>query len=405
MATALTVGHFMSTQSLVWTRAVVTPGAVVFALLFMLDSMARASLATVIPLLALRVLGSARDVSILFAAVGWVSVGLSLFIPAIVRAYRPRWVYTLGAGLLVLAPFLLATDSLPGLAGGMLARVFAATCLLNALNLYIMAYIRKRDMARSEPLRTFFAAISWTVGPFLGVWLYNDVTPWATYALSAGCAALLIAYFWRLRMEYGPALPADQPARTSPVANIRRFLAQPRLRVAWLLNFGRETWWVTFFIYAPLYVVTHGMSETAGALLVSCGTVLLFTTPAMGWVGRRIGLRRFLMGGFLWASVAMLAAAALADRPGLAAAAILASAIGAVAVDSVCVVPFMRAVRARERPEMTMVFTMYRDLAGLLPPAFFAALLSFFDIASVFATVGIGLAGCAWLARWIPRGM
>ena len=35
----------MSLQSLVWPRAVVTPGAVVFALLFMLDSMARASLA------------------------------------------------------------------------------------------------------------------------------------------------------------------------------------------------------------------------------------------------------------------------------------------------------------------------------------------------------------------------
>ena len=39
---------------------------------------------------------------------------------------------------------------------------FAAACLLNALNLYIMAYIRKRDMARSEPLRTFFSAFAWT---------------------------------------------------------------------------------------------------------------------------------------------------------------------------------------------------------------------------------------------------
>lgn len=395
----------MSTQSLAWTRAVVTPGAVVFALLFMLDSMARASLATVVPLLALRILGNARDVSVLFSVVGWVGVGLSLFIPAIVRAYRPRWVYSIGAGLLILAPFLLALGSLGGLAGGMLARVLAAACLLNALNLYIMAYIRKRDMARSEPLRTFFAAFSWTLGPFLGVWLYNDVGPWATYALSAGCAALLIAYFWRLRMEYGPALPADQPARTSPVANIRRYLAQPRLVLAWVLNFGRETWWVMFFIYGPLYMVTHGMSETAGAFLISCGTALLFTTPLMGWVGRRIGLRLFLMGSYLWTAVAMLAATVLTDRPDFTAAALLVAALGAVALDSVGMVPFMRAVKSRERPEMTMVFSMYRDLAGLLPTAFFAALLSFFELTSVFAAVGIGLVGCAWLARWIPRGM
>lgn len=395
----------MSLQSLVWPRAVVTPGAVVFALLFMLDSMARASLATVVPLLALRVLGNTRDVSLLFSVVGWVGVALSLFIPTIVRRYRPRWVYTTGAGLLVIAPFLLAFDSVLGLAGGMLARVFAAACLLNALNLYIMAYIRKRDMARSEPLRGFFAAFAWTTGPFLGVWLFNDVSPWATYLLSAGCAVLLIVYFWRLRMEYGPALPADEPSRISPVANIRRFVAQPRLRLAWILNFGRETWWVMYFIYTPLYMVTHGMSETAGAFMVSCGTAMLFTAPAMGWLGRRIGLRRFLMIAFLAVAAATAAAALLVDRPGFVAAALLAGALGAVALDSVCMVPFMRAVKARERPEMTMVFSMYRDLAGLLPTAFFAALLSFLDLWSVFAATSLGLVGCAWLARWIPRGM
>jgi predicted MFS family arabinose efflux permease len=395
----------MSTQSLVWPRAVVTPGAVVFALLFMLDSMARASLATVVPLLALRVLGNTRDVSILFSVVGWIGVALSLFIPTIVRRYRPRWVYTTGGALLVVAPFLLAVDHILGLSAGMLARVFAAACLLNALNLYIMAYIRKRDMARSEPLRGFFAAFSWTLGPFLGVWLYNDVSPWATYILSAACAVMLIAYFWWLRMEYGPALPADQPAASNPIANIRRFVAQPRLNLAWILNFGRETWWVMFFIYTPLYMVTHGMSENAGAFMVSCGTAMLFTAPAMGWLGRRIGLRRFLMIGFLVVAAATLAAALWVDRPGHVAAALLVGALGAVALDSVCVVPFMRAVKARERPEMTMVFSMYRDLAALLPTAFFAALLSFFELWSVFAATGLGLIACAWLARWIPRGM
>jgi predicted MFS family arabinose efflux permease len=231
------------------------------------------------------------------------------------------------------------------------------------------------------------------------------VGPWATYALSGGCAALLIAYFWRLRMEYGPALPSDQPARTSPVANIRRYVAQPRLVLAWLLNFGRETWWVTFMVYAPLYMVTHGESETTGALLVSCGTALLFTSPLMGWIGRRIGLRPFLMGSFTWSAIGMFCAAAFSDQPAIVAAALLISALGSVATDSVCVVPFLRAVRARERPEMTMVFSMYRDLAGLIPTAVFSLLLSFFELGSVFAAVGLCLAGCAWLARWIPRGM
>jgi hypothetical protein len=54
---------------------------------------------------------------------------------------------------------------------------------------------------------------------------------------------------------------------------------------------------------------------------------------------------------------------------------------------------------------MTMVFSMYRDLAGLLPPMLFSLLLTFFDLSSVFISVALFMACCAWLARWVPRGM
>jgi hypothetical protein len=74
-------------------------------------------------------------------------------------------------------------------------------------------------------------------------------------------------------------------------------------------------------------------------------------------------------------------------------------------MDVIALVPFLRAVRARERPEMTMVFSLFRDTAGLVPLAFFSVLLTFFDLTSVWAAVAAGLFGCAWLARWIPRGM
>ena len=41
-------------------------------------------------------------------------------------------------------------------------------CLLNLLNLYIMAYIRKRDLSRSEPLRARLAPHARSIGPKLG---------------------------------------------------------------------------------------------------------------------------------------------------------------------------------------------------------------------------------------------
>jgi hypothetical protein len=76
-----------------------------------------------------------------------------------------------------------------------------------------------------------------------------------------------------------------------------------------------------------------------------------------------------------------------------------------VALDAVGQVTFLRAVRARERPEMGMVFGYYRDAAALLPHAVAAPLLTFFGLDAVFLATAAGMFACAWLARWIPRGM
>jgi MFS family permease len=395
----------MVALSPVWIRSLGKPGAATFALMFAIDSLARASLTTVIPLVALRTLGNARDVSLLYTATGWAAVAVSFVIPWFVRRYRPRRLYTMGAAILVIVPLLLATHTLWGLALGMGLRAFAAACLLNGLNLYYMAYIRKQDFVRSEPLRAFFAAACWTLGPGIGILLYDHIGPWATYLLSSGSAVLLLIYFWRMRAEYGPALPLNAKLSTNPIANIRRYVSQPRLALAWILSFGREVWWSTFYIYAPVYLVAVGRSDTAVALIMSGCTAALFTSPVMGWIGRQLGARRHLISAFLAGAVTTMGVAVFFHMPWWSTLCLGLSALAAVALDSVVSIPFLRAVKARERPEMTMVFGMYRDLAALLPPMLFSLLLTFFDLPSIFISVSLFMIYCAWLARWVPRGM
>jgi len=387
-----------------WVRAFGQPGAVSFALMFAIDSLARSTLTTIIPLIVLKTLGNARDSSIMFFGTVLAGVALSWFIPALVRKIRPRWVYTLGAGLMAIVPFFLAVETVAALALGMALRVFASSCLLNGLNLYIMAYIKKQDFVRSEPLRIFFAAVCWTVGPGLGVLLYNSVDPWATYGVSSFAAVALLAYFWRIRMEHGPAHQGRAVPR-HPIANLRRFVAQPRLMLAWLLSFGREVFWITLYYYAPAYMVLHGRTDNATALLITACTLPLFFSTVFGWSGRRFGVRTHLRVCFIVAAIATLAIPFVFDRVWAVAGLLVLGSIAAVGLDSVVSVPFLRSVRARERPEMTMVYGLYRDLAALLPTALFSGLLTFFDLRSVFIATGLFLVYCAWMSRWIPRSM
>ena len=63
-----------------------------FALLFAIESFARAILVTVIPLQAFAALESSRAVSLMFTCVGIAGLVGSLFIPFLIRLIPRRWV-------------------------------------------------------------------------------------------------------------------------------------------------------------------------------------------------------------------------------------------------------------------------------------------------------------------------
>jgi MFS family permease len=255
-----------------WLAGMARPGAAAFALLFTLESIARASLATVIPLQAFATLGSSRAVSLLFTGAGAAGLVGSLSIPLLIRLVPRRFVYTLGGLCLILAALLFALDARAGLLAGLLARVLGVACLGVVLNLYIMDTIPRGELVRSEPLRLAVSGAAWTLCPSLGVFLYSRFGAGAADGFSAAAALVLLAVFWALRLSEHPAVVAGRRPPPNPLRNIGRFLAQPRLRLGWLIAFGRSSWWSQFFTYAPLYMVISGRSELASAILISLGT-------------------------------------------------------------------------------------------------------------------------------------
>lgn len=382
------------------------PGPTAFATLFALESLGRAVVTIVLAIVALKVLGNARDVSLVYCAATLIALVTSQGIPLLIRTVGPGWTYALSGLFAVAVPFCLAAASTAGVMAAVLLRALAVSCGGNALQILIMSHIERRDLSKMEPTRVFFAAGMWSFGPSLGIGLYEHVSPWATYAVAVGAAAMLLLHLAILR----PAVPASRfqaqgRAAFAPWRALRRYWSQPRLRLAYVLNLARENWWSMFFVYVPIYAVTSGIGAAEGGYLLSAGSTLLFTVSWFGRLARRVGMRRVLIGGFASASALLLLAASLSSRPVLFCALVLVSAIAAVALDSVCMVTFQRAVRARERPEMTTVFMTYRDVAALMSTTVFSLLLSFLGLWSVFAATGLWLGYCAFLARWVPRGM
>jgi hypothetical protein len=83
----------------------------------------------------------------------------------------------------------------------------------------------------------------------------------------------------------------------------------------------------------------------------------------------------------------------------------LAGALCVMVLDGLGNIPFLRAVRPLERPQMATVFRTYIDLSDLLPAALYSVLLSFADIRIVFLASGLWMLVAATVARHLPRRM
>lgn len=389
----------------VWLGTASAPRARTFAVLFALAVFGRTLMITLIPLQALALLGDAQAISELYFAISLGNLLFSFSIPWLVRGLQRRRVFSLGALLLAAAPLAIAQGSLAGLIAGMALQLFGALCLEIMLQLYLMDHIPRHELGRFEPQRLFYAAGVWSLGPWLGVYLQQEVSHWTPFILSSAASLTTLAVFWVLRLSDNPAVaPARRPA-PNPAKYLVRYFLQPRLRLAWLLAFGRAAWWAMFFVYAPIYAVRSGLDQVTAGAIVSIASAALFLAPLWGWLARRYGLRRLLVAAYAASGLASVAIAAVGGAPWIVAAILVTAALVTGAVDGAGNVPFLRAVHPMERAEMTTVFSTYRDFSQLAPPGAFALLLKAFQLPAVFVAGGLGMLAIAFFARYLPRRM
>lgn len=391
----------------IWLPAVRPADARTFATLYAIESFARATVSSVIPIQAYEILRSEQTVSILYTLVSLTGLSVTLFMPLLMRRFARRWVYTAGAALLAVGSLFFVIDTLAGQFLGMLARVMGASALSITLNLYIMDHIRKADFMQAESLRMALSMFAWTGGPTLGIWLYTRYGIYAAHGAVAVFVVVLLGLFWYYRLSDNAMIAPGKSRATNPLASIGRFIAQPRLRLAWLIAFGRSCYWTTFFVYGPLFMVIAGQGELAGGLLVSAGNALLFCAIFWGKAGKRFGARKVITLAFACMAVVLWAAGAVGEMaPLVTAGLLLAGALFAIAVDALGSTAFMRAVRAYERPQMAAVYRTYLDFSELTPPLVYSVVLVFFGIGSVFATLGCLTAVCAVITwRYLPKSM
>jgi MFS transporter, ACDE family, multidrug resistance protein len=383
---------------------VINPAYLKLAGLFFVQTLSRGVLLSVIPLQALSIFGDAQKISVLFFVMSVSGVLAALAMPLVIRQIGPYRSFLFGSVLMFISATLLFFEDPVYFSIGLFFHIFSIAAIEVTLTLYMLAQIPRSQLTHFEPWRIFASVFALTIGPFLGVYMEERWLHAAPFALSCLCVLFALVYFRLLGLQHR-RLPVVGQTGINPIQYVRHFLLQPRLRLAYGLSVARSCWWAMFVIYTPIYAVEMGLGKMTGAALVSIGTAWTLSVPFWGWVGRKYGVQLLLKVGFISTSFLTLLVYGASSLPIVASVLLVFSALGATMLDGMGNVLFYRAVRGRDRAEMTAVFATYRDLSQLAAPGLYALLLKFFALPVVFVSASTWMLIASWYCRYIPRQM
>ena len=393
-------------QSLFLRGAPATPTAPKlhhFAMLAALDAMVRGTLISTIPIAAYDAFGSAQGLSTVYLIAGILTLLWGLLVPRMTQVWPRRWVYVGGCVLYLIAMGLFVAGNALSVQLGILIMGMATVTCFVCLNAYVLDYVPRADLGRTQSLQMVYAAAPWAIGPLSGVWMRSVWDP-LPFMVVAGLATLQLSVFLYLRLGNGRQITRAKGPAVNPLAYLGRFFAQPRLIAGWLFAVIRSCGWWVYVVYLPVFCIEQGLGDKLGGALLSVSNAVLLASPYMAGLARRFTVRRTLRAALAYTAVFFLAATALSPWPLATAGCLFFAAFGLVMLDVVGGLPFMMSVKPSERGEMAAVYSSFRDVSGIATPAVAYAVLIVAPLAGIFAVAGAAFVGAYLMAGQVhPR--
>jgi MFS transporter, ACDE family, multidrug resistance protein len=374
-----------------------------FAILAGLEAAVRGTLISAMPLTVYATVGTAEATSLLYLAAGITALVWGLLVPALTRRVPRRWVYTAGC-LMYVGGMALAIHGGPvAIALALKLNAMGTVTIFVCFNAYVLDYVERADLSRSQSTQMLFAATPWAVGPVMGVWLRSVWAP-APFLLAAGFALALLAAFWWLRLGNGKQIARARRPAANPLAYIGPFLRQPRLVAGWLFAVIRSCGWWVYVVYLPIFAVEAGLGDKVGGIALSLSNALLFAAPAVTRAARALTIRRTVRMAFAGAAVLLTLAGLLSGWPWVTVGLLMLSTGCLIMLDVVGGLPFMMAVKPSQRTEMAAVYASFRDVSGIATPGMAWAVLLVAPLPGIFVACGLAMAGAFVMAGHLhPR--
>lgn len=375
-----------------------TPRIEHFALLAGLEAAVRGTLISAMPLAVYAALKDAQATSLVYFLAGIVALIWGLMVPWATRLIPRRWAYTGGCLLYLCGMALAILGTWWSVPLSLACNAMATATTFVCFNAYVLDYVDRANLGRSQSTQMVYAAAPWAIGPLTGVWLNDRWAP-APFLLAGAFAVTLLVVFWILRLGNGKQIQRARRPAVNPLGYLGRFFRQPRLIAGWMFAVMRSCGWWVYVVYLPIFSIEAGLGDKVGGIALSITNALLFAAPAINRIGRRLSVRRSVRVAFGLCGILFLAAGLLAVLPWATVALTMAASIFLVMLDVVGGLPFLMSVKPSERTEMSAVYSSFRDVSSILTPGAAWLVLWVAPLPGIFVAAGAGL-----LVSWAVAG-
>lgn len=380
-----------------------TPKLQHFALLAGGEAAVRGILISTIPIAVYDAFGSAQNLSTVYFTAGVITLFWGLLVPRLTQIWPRRFVYSGGCILYLLAMALFTIGTAWSVQVGILTMSMATVTCFVCFNAYVLDYVPRPDLGRTQSLQMVYAAAPWAIGPLSGVYLRHIWAP-LPFIVAGGFALALLVTFWFLRLGNGRQISRAKGPAVNPLAYLGRFFRQPRLIAGWLFAVIRSCGWWVYVVYVPVFCIESGLGDKLGGTMLSVSNATLLLSPFMAsWVRRR-SVRVAMRLALAYCAVLFCLATATASVPYLTVALLFLASFGLVMLDVAGGLPFMMAVKPSERPEMAAVYSSFRDVSGIATPGMAWLVLWVAPLNFIFAASGLAFAAAFAIAGQLhPR--
>ncbi|KAF0115054.1 MAG: hypothetical protein FD150_1292 [Rhodobacteraceae bacterium] len=375
-----------------------TPRIEHFALLAGLEAAVRGTLISAMPLAVYAALQDAQATSLVYFLAGIVALIWGLMVPWATRLIPRRWAYTAGCLLYLCGMALAILGTWWSVPLSLACNAMATATTFVCFNAYVLDYVDRANLGRSQSTQMVYAAAPWAIGPLTGVWLHDQWEP-APFLLAGAFALALLIVFWILRLGNGKQIQRAKRPAVNPLGYLGRFFRQPRLIAGWMFAVMRSCGWWVYVVYLPIFCIEAGLGDKVGGIALSITNALLFAAPAINRLGRRLSVRRSVRFAFGACGTLFLSAGLLAVLPWATVALTMAASVFLVMLDVVGGLPFLMSVKPSERTEMSAVYSSFRDVSSILTPGAAWLVLFVAPLPGIFVAAGVGL-----VASWLVAG-